>query len=112
MSGIGATNTSATSSTVPGTNVPPVSFPGIASGIDYNSIIQKYTDLTLQQEAPLKTQVSQLNAQQAEMLKIQDLVAKFQDTFQAISDPSAFTATSPTSSNTAAITASSVSATS
>ncbi len=108
MSGIGATNTSATNSTVAGTNVPPVSFPGIASGIDYNSIIQKYTDLTLAQETPLKNQVSQLNAQQAEMLKIQDLVAKFQDTFQAVSDPTAFTATSPTSSNSTAIAASSI----
>ena len=108
MSGIGAASTSATTSTVAGTNVPPVSFPGIASGIDYNSIIQKYTDLTLQQEKPLQTQVSQLNAQQAEMLKIQDLVAKFQDTFQAISDPTAFTATTPTSSNSAAIAASTV----
>lgn len=108
MSGIGATNTSATTSSVAGTNVPPVSFPGIASGIDYNSIIQKYTDLTLQQEKPLQNQVTQLNAQQAEMLKIQDLVAKFQDTFQAVSDPTAFTATSPTSSNSAAIAASSV----
>jgi flagellar hook-associated protein 2 len=108
VSGIGATNTSATTSSVAGTNVPPVSFPGIASGIDYNSIIQKYTDLTLQQEKPLQNQVTQLNAQQAEMLKIQDLVAKFQDTFQAVSDPTAFTATSPTSSNSAAIAASSV----
>lgn len=108
MSGIGATNTSATTSSVAGTNVPPVSFPGIASGIDYNSIIQKYTDLTLQQEKPLQNQVTQLDAQQAEMLKIQDLVAKFQDTFQAVSDPTAFTATSPTSSNSAAIAASSV----
>jgi flagellar hook-associated protein 2 len=107
MSGIGATNTS-TSSSVAGTNVPPVSFPGIASGIDYNSIIQKYTDLTLQQEKPLQNQVSQLNAQQAEMLKIQDLVAKFQDTFQAISDPTAFTAATPTSSNSSAIAVSSV----
>jgi flagellar hook-associated protein 2 len=108
MSGIGATNSSASSSSIPGTNVPPVSFPGIASGIDYNSIIQKYTDLTLAQETPFKTQVSQLNAQQAELLKIQDLVAKFQDTFQAVSDPAAFTATSPTSSNTSAINASTI----
>jgi len=108
MSGIGATNSSASSSSIPGTNVPPVSFPGISSGIDYNSIIQKYTDLTLAQETPFKTQVSQLNAQQAELLKIQDLVAKFQDTFQAISDPAAFTATSPTSSNTSAINASTI----
>jgi flagellar hook-associated protein 2 len=101
---------SATSSTPAqyGTNVPPVSFPGIASGIDYNSIISKYTDLTLQQETPLKNQVTALNNQQAELLKIQDLVSKFQDTFQAISDPSAFSATAPTSSNSGAISASPV----
>ncbi len=109
MSGIGATSTSGSSgSGVPGTNVPPVSFPGIASGIDYNSIIQKYTDLTLQQEKPLQTKVTNLNAQQAELLKIQDLVAKFQDTFQAVSDPANFSATTPTSSNSSAIAASSV----
>ncbi|MBV8299530.1 MAG: hypothetical protein JO083_08320, partial [Candidatus Eremiobacteraeota bacterium] len=109
MSGIGATSTSSSSSSgVPGTNVPPVSFPGIASGIDYNSIIQKYTDLTLQQEKPLQTKVTSLNAQQAELLKIQDLVAKFQDTFQAVSDPANFSATTPTSSNSSAIAASPV----
>ena len=109
MSGIGATSTSSSgSSGVPGTNVPPVSFPGIASGIDYNSIIQKYTDLTLQQEKPLQTKVTNLNAQQAELLKIQDLVAKFQDTFQAVSDPANFSATTPSSSNSSAIAASSV----
>ena len=78
-----------------------MSFPGIASGIDYNSIIQKYTDLTLQQETPLQTKVTTLNNQQTELLKIQDLVAKFQDTFQAISDPANFSATTPTSSNSA-----------
>ena len=108
MSGIGSTSTS-TSSTAQqyGTNVPPVSFPGIASGIDYNSIIQKYTDITLAQEKPLQTKVTSLNAQQAELLKIQDLIAQFQDTFLAVSDPKNFTATSPTSSNASAITASS-----
>ena len=109
MSGLSSAS-SATSSTPAqyGTNVPPVSFPGIASGIDYNSIISKYTDLTLQQETPLKNQVTALNNQQAELLKIQDLVSKFQDTFQAISDPSAFSATAPTSSNSGAISASPV----
>jgi flagellar hook-associated protein 2 len=108
VSGIGSTSTS-TSSTAQqyGTNVPPVSFPGIASGIDYNSIIAKYTDITLAQEKPLQTKVTSLNAQQAELLKIQDLVAQFQDTFLAVSDPKNFTATSPTSSNASAITASS-----
>jgi flagellar hook-associated protein 2 len=101
-------STSSGSSQVYGTNVPPVSFPGIASGIDYNSIIAKYTDLTLQQETPLKNKVTALNNQQAELLKIQDLVSKFQDTFQAVSDPAAFTATAPTSSNSNAISASAI----
>ena len=107
MSGIGSTSSATSSSaTQYGTNVPAVSFPGIASGIDYNSIIQKYTDLTLQQEKPLETKVTALNAQQAELLKIHDLVAKFQDTFLAVSDPANFTATTPTSSNGSAIAAS------
>ncbi|MDQ6943160.1 MAG: flagellar filament capping protein FliD [Candidatus Eremiobacteraeota bacterium] len=109
MSGIGSTGSSTTSSaTQLGTNNPAVSFPGIASGIDYNSIIQKYTDLTLAQEKPLETKVTSLNAQQAELLKIHDLVAKFQDSFLAVSNPANFTATSPTSSNSSAIAASTV----
>ncbi len=107
MSGIGSTG-SAGSSTQYGTNVPTVSFPGISSGIDYNSIIQKYTDLTLQQEKPLETKVTALNAQQAELLKIHDLVAKFQDSFLSVSDPANFSATTPTSSNGSAIAASTV----
>ena len=108
MSGLSSASSSTGSAAAPGTNVAPISFPGIASGIDYNSIIQKYTDITLQQEAPLKTQVTALNAQQSELLKIQDLVAKFQDTFQAVSDPNNFSATSPTSSNSSAVAASAV----
>jgi flagellar hook-associated protein 2 len=106
MASIGSTNTS--SSTPPGTNVPPVSFPGIASGIDYNAIIQKYTDLTLQQETPLKTNVTNLTNQNAELLKIQDLLSKFQVTFKAISDPANFNAMAPTSSNATAIAATAV----
>lgn len=111
MSGIGSStsaSSTAAGSTAFGTNTAPVSFPGIASGIDYNSIIQKYTDLTLAQEKPLQTKVTTLNNQQAELLKIHDLVAKFQDTFLAVSDPANFTATSPTSSNGAAIAASTI----
>jgi flagellar hook-associated protein 2 len=109
VSGIGSTGGStAAGTTTAGTNVPPISFPGIASGIDYNSIIQHYTDLTLAQETPLKTKVTDLNNQQAELLKIQDLVAKFQDTFAGISDPANLSATTPTSSNSGAISASTV----
>ena len=107
MSSIGSTSTSGGATTV-GTNPPPISFPGIASGIDYNSIIQKYTDITLQQETPLQNKVTALNNQQAELFKIQDLIAKFQDSFQAVSDPANFTATAPTSSNSSAIAASSI----
>ena len=48
MSGIGSSQSSSGGgSTVYGNNVAPISFPGIASGIDYNSIITKYTNLTL-----------------------------------------------------------------
>jgi flagellar hook-associated protein 2 len=108
MSGLSSASSSTSSATAPGTNVAPISFPGIASGIDYNSIIQKYTNITLQQETPLNNQVTALNNQQTELLKIQDLVAKFQDTFQAVSDPNNFSATSPTSSNSSAVAASAV----
>jgi flagellar hook-associated protein 2 len=108
MSGLSSASSSTSSTTAPGTNVAPISFPGIASGIDYNSIITKYTNITLQQETPLNNQVTALNNQQAELLKIQDLVAKFQDTFQAVSDPNNFSATSPTSSNSSAVAASAV----
>jgi flagellar hook-associated protein 2 len=96
MSGI-SSSASGSSSTF-GTNVAPISFPGIASGIDYNSIIQKYTSMTTQQETPLQNQVSSLNKQQAELLKIQDLLSRFQDAFTAVSDPANFTATAATAS--------------
>lgn len=105
MSGISSTGSSPQQY---GTNLPAVSFPGIATGIDYNSIIQKYTDLTLAQEKPLETKVTSLNAQQAELLKIHDLVAKFQDTFLAVSDPANFSATTPSSSNGSAVAASTI----
>ena len=117
MSGIGSATTSSSGSASSGsdvqygTNVPPISFPGIASGIDYNSIINKYTQMTLEQETPLQNQITSLNSQQSELLKIQDLIGKFQDTFQAISDPANFTATKPTSSNSAAIAASTIAGT-
>ncbi len=109
MSGVGSTGGStAAGQTTFGTNVPPVSFPGIASGIDYNSIIQHYTDMTLAQEKPLQNKVTSLNNQQNELLKIQDLVAKFQDTFVAVSNPANLTATTPSSSNASAVAASAI----
>jgi flagellar hook-associated protein 2 len=108
MSGISSASSTASTATQYGTNVPPISFPGIASGIDYNSIISKYTQLTLQQETPLQNNVTSLNKQNAELLKIQDLVNKFQSTFQSVTDPAAFNATTPSSSNSAALSAASI----
>lgn len=109
MSGIGSTSGSGSASPqVYGTNVPPVSFPGIASGIDYNSIIQKYSALTIAQSKPLQDKVTALNAQDAELLKIQNLVSQLQDTFSALSDPANFSASMATSSDTSAVTASGI----
>jgi flagellar hook-associated protein 2 len=110
MSGIGSTSTSGSGSSVSfGTNVAPISFPGIASGIDYNSIINKYTSLTIAQATPLKTKVTLLNAQETELLKIQNLVSKLQDTFTALSDPTNLNGFSATSTNTSVVAPSSIS---
>jgi flagellar hook-associated protein 2 len=85
-------STSGTSSTTSGTlgNVPPVSFPGISSGIDYDSIIEKYTADTLQQEKPTQLQINNLNAQNTAILKITNLIGAVQDSLTALSDPTVF----------------------
>jgi flagellar hook-associated protein 2 len=82
-------------------NVPPVSFPGISSGIDYNSIIQKYTADTLQQEKPVQTQINNLNKQNTAILKITNLIGAVQDSLTALSDPNVFGAFKATVANTA-----------
>lgn len=87
------------SSSVPGTNVPPISFPGISSGIDYNSIIQKLTSLTLQQNVSLNAQVATLNAANAELIKINNLIQSVQNALGALSDPSTFSSFNATSSD-------------
>jgi flagellar hook-associated protein 2 len=110
ITGTSGTSTGTTSdSTTYGTDVAPVSFPGIASGINYNAIIDKYTQLTLEQEKPLQTEVTKLNDQQSELIKIQNLVTDFQDSFEALSNPDLFSATTPTSSNTGAVGATTIS---
>jgi flagellar hook-associated protein 2 len=91
-------STSGTSGTLG--NVPPVSFPGISSGIDYNSIIQKYTADTLQQEKPSQTQINNLNAQNTAILKITNLIGSVQDSLTALSDPTTFGAFKATVGNT------------
>jgi flagellar hook-associated protein 2 len=93
MSFTGAT-TNSTSSAPTGTlgDIPPVSFPGIASGIDYNAIIQKYTAATQAQEVPYNNQLNRLTAANTEILKIQNLLGTVQDSMTALSNPSTFQA--------------------
>ena len=93
------------SSQIPGTNQPPISFPGIASGIDYNSIIQKLTSLTLAPEVQLNAQIATLNAANAELIKINNLFASVQSALGALSDPSLFNSWDATSSNLGVLTA-------
>lgn len=87
-------------SSIPGTNVPPVSFPGIASGIDYNSIIDKLTSLTLAPTVTLNTQIATLNAANLELIKINNLLSSVQNALTALSDPNVFNAYGGVSSNT------------
>lgn len=93
------------SSSVPGTNVAPVSFPGIASGLDYNSIITKLTALTLAPNTKLNQQIATLNAANAELIKINGLVGQVQNALASLSDPSLFQTYSAQSSNLTAATA-------
>ncbi len=95
--------TSASSSVTSGTlgNVAPVSFPGIASGIDYNSIIEKYTAETLLQEKPDQAQINNLNSQNTALLKITNLIGAVQDSLTALSNPTLFGAYKATVGNNA-----------
>ena len=87
------------SSSVPGTNQAPVSFPGIASGIDYNSIIQKLTSLTLSQNVSLNAQIATLNAANTELITINNLLNCVQNSLTALDDPLLFNSWAASSSN-------------
>lgn len=93
------------SNTVPGTNVAPISFPGIASGIDYNAIITKLTSLTLAPTVTLNQQISSLNAANLELIKINGMLASVQGTLGGLSQPSLFSSYSALSSNLSIATA-------
>ncbi|MFN2448643.1 MAG: flagellar filament capping protein FliD [Candidatus Baltobacteraceae bacterium] len=95
-------------SSVPGTNVPPVSFPGIASGIDYNSIITKLTSLSLQPTVSLSSHAASLNAANTELIKINGLLASVQNSLTALSQSEIFSSVSATSSNATDATASGI----
>ena len=102
MSGLGS---SGGVGNIPGTNVPPVSFPGIVSGIDYNSIIQKLTSLTLAPVTQLDQQIGTLNAANAELLKINGLLSSLQNALTDLSQPNLFASFDASSSNSSFATA-------
>lgn len=100
MSSVSGTSGTSQSSGTLG-NQPPVSFPGVASGIDYDAIIEKYTAETLAQEKPTQTQIQNLNNQNTAVLKITNLIGAVQDTLENLSDPTIFGAFKATVSNVA-----------
>jgi flagellar hook-associated protein 2 len=108
MSGISgtssSTSTSATDSTTYGTNIPPVTFPGVVSGIDYNSIINKLTSLTVAPEQQYNAQISKLTSQNNELVYINSLIATVQSAITTLSNPDIFNAYDAQSSNTNAAT--------
>jgi flagellar hook-associated protein 2 len=94
-SGTGAVSTNAQY----GTNIPPISFPGIASGIDYTSIINKLISLQTIPEIALNAQVATLNAANAELIKINDLIQSVQTSLANLSNPNLFSSYNALSSN-------------
>ena len=105
MSGLSGVGASSTTNTGTLGNVPPISFPGIASGIDYNAIIEKLTSLTLAQNQPLNAENTNLAAQNKELLKINGLIQSVQSAISNLGDASLFNQFSATSSNTSFATA-------
>lgn len=82
---------------------------GIASGIDYNSIITKLTSMTLAPNTLYNSQISQLNAKNAELIKINSMLTSVQGALTALSDPTTFnsytgTTTDPTDSTVTQLT--------
>lgn len=87
------------------TNLGPVSFSGLASGLNYNAIISGLTNITAQQETPLNAKVSTLTSQDTELSTISGLLQTLQNSLSALSNSKTFNAFNATSSNTAIINA-------
>ncbi len=100
---------SSNSSTVYGTNVPPISFPGIVSGIDWNSVIDKLTQLQLAPEQQLNAQIATLNNANTELIKINNLLVSVQNALANLSNPDLFSTYQATSGDSSVLTASGIS---
>ncbi len=91
-------------STVYGTTAP-ISFPGIVSGIDYNEIIDKLTQLSLAPTTLLNSQIATLNNANTELIKISNLLQSVQNALGNLSNPDLFGTYQAASADTTALTA-------
>jgi flagellar hook-associated protein 2 len=82
-------------------NSAPISFPGIVSGIDYNAIIDKLTQLSLAPTTQLNAQIATLNNANAELIKINNLLMSVQNALGNLSNPDLFDTYQATSSSSA-----------
>jgi flagellar capping protein FliD len=106
MSGISSTGTStAQQSNILQTNVGPITFNGVASGIDWNSVISKETALTLAPTTQYNNQIQTLSTKNQALITISSLLASVQNSLQALSDPAQYQTFLGQSSNTADATA-------
>jgi flagellar hook-associated protein 2 len=86
------------------TSSAPISFSGLASGINTSSIIQKLLSIDQQPITDLQDEVTADQAQQQIYTQLQGLVQSFQQAAAALNQPSAFTTVQANSSNTSAAT--------
>ena len=89
-----------------GYDTSPVSFAGIASGIDYTQIINQLTGETAAGAKSAQAQVTQYNAQNNELVKINGLLLSVQNTIVALQNPNNFSTFLGTSTDTTVATAS------
>jgi flagellar hook-associated protein 2 len=83
----------------------PISFPGIVSGIDYNAIISKLTELSLAPTTLLNAQIATLNNANSELIKINNLLSSVQNALGNLSNPNLFSTYQGNSANSSALTA-------
>ena len=92
------------SSTALGTTAP-ISFPGIVSGINYNAIISKLTELSLAPTTQLNAQIATLNNANAELVKISNLLSSVQNALANLSNPDLFSTYQAASGDASALSA-------
>ncbi len=108
----GANSNTQSTSVQYGYNTPPVSFAGIASGIDYTQIINQLTAETTAGSTAAQTQVTQLNNENNELVKINGLLLSVQNTLATLQNPNNFSTFLGTSTDSTVATATGIPGTS